>query len=49
MLQVWVVFLIEHRLTAEGNHPKSPDNLMRVSIGIEHPDDLLKDLLQALA
>ncbi|MBM3176987.1 MAG: PLP-dependent transferase [Bacteroidetes bacterium] len=41
--------LIEHRLTAEGNHPKSPDNLMRVSIGIEHPDDLLKDLLQALA
>lgn len=41
--------LIEHRLTAEGNHPKSPDSLMRISIGIEHPDDLLEDLLQALA
>ena len=41
--------LIEHRLTAEGNHPKSPNNLMRISIGIEHPDDLLNDLLQALA
>ena len=41
--------LIEHRLTAEGNHPKSPVNLMRISIGIEDPNDLLEDLLQALA
>jgi len=41
--------LIEHRLTAEGNHPKSPDNLLRISIGVEDTQDLLSDLLQALA
>ena len=40
--------LIEHRLTAEGIHAKSPENLMRISVGIEGADDLLKDLLQAL-
>jgi cystathionine gamma-synthase len=36
--------LIEHRLSAEGPHPKSPENLLRVSVGIEHIDDLLADL-----
>lgn len=41
--------LIEHRRTSEGNHPKSPDNLLRLSIGIEHIDDLLADLAQGLA
>ena len=40
--------LIEHRLTAEGIHAKSPENLMRISVGIEGTDDLLNDLLQAL-
>lgn len=41
--------LVEHRLSAEGENAKSPDNLMRISIGIEHIDDLLSDLGQALA
>ncbi len=40
--------LIEHRLTSEGDNPKSPDNLLRLSIGIEHIDDLLNDLKVAL-
>ncbi len=41
--------LAEHRETAEG--PASPvaDNLVRLSIGIEHVDDLIADLGQALA
>ena len=41
--------LAEHRKTAEG--PASPvaDNLVRLSIGIEHVDDLIADLGQALA
>lgn len=40
--------LIEHRLTSEGDTPKSPDNLLRLSIGIEHIDDLLADIKKAL-
>lgn len=40
--------LIEHRLTAEGAHPKSPENLLRISIGVEDTQDLLSDLLQGL-
>lgn len=40
--------LIEHRLTAEGAHPKSPENLLRISIGVEDTQDLLSDLLQAM-
>jgi cystathionine gamma-synthase len=41
--------LAEHRKTNEG--PSSPvaDNLVRISAGIEHPDDLIADLEQALA
>jgi cystathionine gamma-synthase len=41
--------LIEHRQTAEGPASTAPDNLLRVSIGLEHPDDLLADLRQALS
>ena len=41
--------LIEHRLTAEGDHPKSPDNLLRISIGVEDTEDLLSDLLNGLS
>ena len=41
--------LLEHRRTAEGEHPVSPENLLRLSIGIEYIDDLLKDVEQALA
>ena len=40
--------LVEHRRSVEGDYPISPDNLMRLSIGIEHLDDLKNDLLQAL-
>ena len=41
--------LIEHRASAEGEGSTSPRNLLRLSIGLEHPDDLIADLLQALA
>jgi cystathionine gamma-synthase len=41
--------LIEHRYSVEGQHSKAPDNLLRLSVGLEHPDDLIADLEQALA
>ena len=40
--------LIEHRASVEGAHPVSPDNLLRLSVGVEHADDLIDDLRQAL-
>jgi len=40
--------LIEHRASIEGPGSKSPDSLLRCSIGLEHPDDLIEDLDQAL-
>jgi cystathionine gamma-synthase len=36
--------LIEHRRSAEGKSPRSPANLLRLSIGIEFIDDLIMDL-----
>jgi cystathionine gamma-synthase len=41
--------LIEHRASVEGRDTKTPQNLLRASIGLEHPDDLIADLRQALA
>lgn len=41
--------LIEHRASTEGDNPTSPQNLIRVSVGLEHPDDLIEDIRQALA
>ena len=41
--------LAEHRKTVEGPMSPVPDNLVRLSIGIEHVDDLIADLEQALA
>ncbi len=41
--------LIEHRASIEGPDSVSPENLLRVSVGLEHPDDLLADLQAALA
>jgi cystathionine gamma-synthase len=41
--------LIEHRASVEGPDTRSPANLLRLSIGLEHPDDLIDDLGQALA
>jgi cystathionine gamma-synthase len=40
--------LIEHRHSVEGPDTRSPENLLRMSVGLEHPDDLLEDLDQAL-
>ena len=40
--------LIEHRASVEGTHSTTPANLLRISIGLEHPDDLIADLRQAL-
>jgi cystathionine gamma-synthase len=40
--------LIEHRASIEGPGTTSPEGLLRVSIGLENPDDLIDDLAQAL-
>ena len=40
--------LIEHRATVEGPHSVVPENLLRVSVGIENADELIADLEQAL-
>jgi cystathionine gamma-synthase len=40
--------LIEHRASIEGPGTRTPDNLLRLSVGLEHPDDLIEDLDQAL-
>lgn len=40
--------LIEHRATMEGPDTKTPFNLLRISVGLEHIDDLIADMEQAL-
>jgi cystathionine gamma-synthase len=40
--------LIEHRASIEGPDSKTPKNLLRFSVGLEHVDDLIDDLTQAL-
>jgi cystathionine gamma-synthase len=40
--------LIEHRASIKGEDPRTPPGLLRLSIGLEHPDDLIEDLAQAL-
>lgn len=40
--------LVEHRASVEGDHPSAPPGLLRFSVGLEHVDDLLSDLEQAL-
>jgi cystathionine gamma-synthase len=40
--------LIEHRASSEGPASRTPQDLVRMSIGLEHPEDLLADLEQAL-
>ena len=40
--------LIEHRASIEGAHSLTPQGLLRVSVGLEHPEDLIDDLAQAL-
>lgn len=41
--------LIEHRASVEGPNPVSPQNLLRISVGLENAEDLIQDLKQALA
>lgn len=40
--------LIEHRASNEHPETTTPQNLLRVSVGIEHVDDLIADFAQAL-
>lgn len=55
-LRVWVPAtslggvesLIEHRFTVEGADTPTPPDLLRLSVGLEHEDDLYEDLRQAL-
>lgn len=41
--------LVEHRASIEPEPPTSPEGLLRLSVGLEHIDDLLGDLAQALS
>jgi cystathionine gamma-synthase len=40
--------LIEHRASVEGAGSRAPENLLRLSVGLEHVDDLIEDFDQAL-
>ncbi len=40
--------LVEHRASVEGPSTRAPEGLLRLSIGLEHPNDLVGDLGQAL-
>jgi cystathionine gamma-synthase len=40
--------LVEHRRSIEGPESKTPGNLLRLSIGLEHVEDLWEDLNQAI-
>jgi len=41
--------LVEHRKSVEGEQSLTPDNLLRISVGIEDVKDLIADFEQALA
>jgi cystathionine gamma-synthase len=41
--------LVEHRASVEGPDPVSPQNLLRISVGLEHVDDLIGDFEQAMS
>ncbi len=40
--------LIEHRASVEGPGTQAPENLLRLSVGLEHVEDLIEDFAQAL-
>ncbi len=40
--------LIEHRASVEGPTTKTPQNLIRISVGLENIEDLIADIAQAL-
>jgi cystathionine gamma-synthase len=41
--------LVEHRKSIEGPGSQTPGNLLRLSIGLEHVEDLWEDLNQAIS
>ncbi len=41
--------LVEHRRSVEGDKSTTPANLLRISVGLEHIDDMIADWDQALA
>jgi cystathionine gamma-synthase len=40
--------LIEHRASVEGPDTRAPENLLRISVGLEHIEDLKEDFDAAL-
>ncbi|RWJ58154.1 MAG: PLP-dependent transferase [Mesorhizobium sp.] len=40
--------LIEHRASVEGPKTMAPAGMLRLSVGLEHPQDIIDDLTQAL-
>jgi cystathionine gamma-synthase len=40
--------LVEHRASIEGPQTRAPEGLLRLSVGLEHADDLVADLRHAL-
>lgn len=40
--------LVEHRASMEGPDSPTPDDLLRLSVGLEHADDLIADIEHAL-
>ncbi|MGD8360365.1 MAG: PLP-dependent transferase [Gemmatimonadota bacterium] len=40
--------LVEHRWSTEGPGSTTPESLIRLSVGLEHPEDLVEDLSAAL-
>jgi cystathionine gamma-synthase len=40
---------VEHRASIEGPQTRTPENLLRLSVGLENPSDLIADLDRALA
>jgi cystathionine gamma-synthase len=41
--------LVEHRASVEGPNSPTPKDLLRLSVGLEHEDDLFEDLAQAVS
>ncbi|MER9184451.1 PLP-dependent transferase [Mesorhizobium sp. M0767] len=41
--------LMEHRASVEGPKSIAPAGLLRISVGLEHPQDIIVDLYQALS
>jgi cystathionine gamma-synthase len=40
--------LVEHRASIEGAKTRAPEGLLRISVGLEHADDLIADFDRAL-